>query len=617
MVFSLRGGWKTLRMPGHKEWSKMMKAIVITILMTFALGFTAVLPDIQVNQDFIAQQGYVVNGNGIGSTDSGNMSYRPSSTINNGYNYGSKSSVLTSGTYYSIEFFRVFSVTKSTQIAYEDGQTGFLLKINLDAYWYDLTRDLTDADKYTTLEIIQLPEEYISMVNSQGAKPDYTQLYSEIVTNGTVIGSFAKTGYLVNGMREDTVRLSGIIANETALDNGGYYYGTFAIRVARANIPNWSSFPTTVGGSIHDGRYGHIANMAFVLTPSNHVNGVASNCSPYSYFTVAVSSQGTAQDQVTFKSTLYAQSIQLASIVEGDKMPAGNYFVTRHSNYETIYYGDGTTETIYPTSCTWTHTWSSVNRYTLRVDVNYTETWYNVLGQIVSGPTSYTRSAFSQSINLIPRAMALAKANVRPGFVFAPRANWVLADFTLNIGLTTTFSATTQLTVGPNVVINSGNNITLSSPVIYLENGFWAQNGSQIGTNATGLGKRHIYQSTNYVNDGDEADANKNDSNLQIDKPMPTAVTLDAWPNPFNPAISICYQVPTVKTTTDQKVSLSVYNISGKLVNRLIDGTYLPGSYVVRWEASSQKGNKVPCGVYIVELKVRNNTLTKKIVFAK
>jgi len=79
------------------------------------------------------------------------------------------------------------------------------------------------------------------------------------------------------------------------------------------------------------------------------------------------------------------------------------------------------------------------------------------------------------------------------------------------------------------------------------------------------------------------------------------------YPNPFNPSTRISYSIPH---TSD--VSLIVYDLLGREVARLVQGTKPPGDYSVTWNATN-----VPSGVYYYRLAVGSFVETKKMVVMK
>jgi hypothetical protein len=68
------------------------------------------------------------------------------------------------------------------------------------------------------------------------------------------------------------------------------------------------------------------------------------------------------------------------------------------------------------------------------------------------------------------------------------------------------------------------------------------------------------------------------------------------FPNPFNPCTMLSYVIEQPGL-----VSLTVYDIQGHQVARLVDEFQNPGSYVVEWNAISERG-AMPSGVYMAKL---------------
>ncbi len=79
------------------------------------------------------------------------------------------------------------------------------------------------------------------------------------------------------------------------------------------------------------------------------------------------------------------------------------------------------------------------------------------------------------------------------------------------------------------------------------------------------------------------------------------------YPNPFNPETKIKYNLQK-----ESQVSLKVYDVLGREVQTLVDGTSPAGEYVVDFNAS-----KLSSGVYFYRLKSGDFTETKKMVVNK
>lgn len=76
------------------------------------------------------------------------------------------------------------------------------------------------------------------------------------------------------------------------------------------------------------------------------------------------------------------------------------------------------------------------------------------------------------------------------------------------------------------------------------------------------------------------------------------------YPNPFNPETIIKYQLNAAA-----HVELSVFDITGRTVSRLVNEYQMPDNYKVTF-----RGNNLPSGTYIYRLKAGNQVTMKKMV---
>ena len=82
---------------------------------------------------------------------------------------------------------------------------------------------------------------------------------------------------------------------------------------------------------------------------------------------------------------------------------------------------------------------------------------------------------------------------------------------------------------------------------------------------------------------------------------------VSTFPNPFNTSTKINFNI-----NKKQYVNLSIYDISGKLVEGLINEELSPGSHTISWNP-----NNISSGVYIVSLNTSSASLTDKVVYLK
>lgn len=87
---------------------------------------------------------------------------------------------------------------------------------------------------------------------------------------------------------------------------------------------------------------------------------------------------------------------------------------------------------------------------------------------------------------------------------------------------------------------------------------------------------------------------------------------LSNYPNPFNAATAIPYYVDK-----QGKVMIEIFNILGEHIVTLVDGTMLPGKYLVQWDGKDRFGSQVHSGVYICKASASSGTQKIKITYLK
>jgi hypothetical protein len=93
----------------------------------------------------------------------------------------------------------------------------------------------------------------------------------------------------------------------------------------------------------------------------------------------------------------------------------------------------------------------------------------------------------------------------------------------------------------------------------------------------------------------------------------PTAFRLvQNAPNPFNPMTTVAYDVPR-----SASVAIRVYDVTGRLVRTLVDGTVDPGRYAATWDGRNDRGEAVGSGVYFCTMETPDYHATHKMVLMK
>jgi len=94
---------------------------------------------------------------------------------------------------------------------------------------------------------------------------------------------------------------------------------------------------------------------------------------------------------------------------------------------------------------------------------------------------------------------------------------------------------------------------------------------------------------------------------------VPKSYTLsNNYPNPFNGSTIIKYTLPE-----QASVNITIYNLLGQKVIRLVDKMQQPGEYSLLWQGDDWSGTPVPSGVYVYKMQTKNFTVTKKMLYIK
>lgn len=104
---------------------------------------------------------------------------------------------------------------------------------------------------------------------------------------------------------------------------------------------------------------------------------------------------------------------------------------------------------------------------------------------------------------------------------------------------------------------------------------------------------------------------------LAVDDTPPAVSTADAvdmHPNPFNPSLTIKVHPALVSFYQSGKITAAVYDVSGRLVERLNASASIPGqrelTYV--WNAGHR-----PSGVYMVQVRAGDKTYSRKVTYLR
>ncbi len=90
------------------------------------------------------------------------------------------------------------------------------------------------------------------------------------------------------------------------------------------------------------------------------------------------------------------------------------------------------------------------------------------------------------------------------------------------------------------------------------------------------------------------------------------------FPNPFNNSTKIIFTL-----ASKSNIEITIYDLHGKIVNRLINDTLEQGNHSLIWDGTTNSGKQVSSGIYFYQLKVKDsfskNTYSqvKKLIYLK
>ena len=97
------------------------------------------------------------------------------------------------------------------------------------------------------------------------------------------------------------------------------------------------------------------------------------------------------------------------------------------------------------------------------------------------------------------------------------------------------------------------------------------------------------------------------------EKELPTAFYLaPPKPNPFGNGTSISYALPFAS-----EAKLCVFDVAGKKVRILADGTQHAGRYSLTWDGCDGKGRRLANGLYFLRMEAQTFRFERKVTLLR
>ena len=84
------------------------------------------------------------------------------------------------------------------------------------------------------------------------------------------------------------------------------------------------------------------------------------------------------------------------------------------------------------------------------------------------------------------------------------------------------------------------------------------------------------------------------------------------FPNPFNGRTIIPFELEETA-----QISLTVYDVSGRVVNELVTGEKPAGMYHIEWDGKNSLGMNVSSGMYLYSLQSGEHKIFNKLLYLK
>jgi hypothetical protein len=97
-----------------------------------------------------------------------------------------------------------------------------------------------------------------------------------------------------------------------------------------------------------------------------------------------------------------------------------------------------------------------------------------------------------------------------------------------------------------------------------------------------------------------------------VDTQTPTAITLDARPNPFNPRTEFRFELER-----PGDVELQIVDVRGAVVRTLRRRDLAAGAHAIAWDGRDERRQEVPSGIYCARLNTEMGVSLRKVTLLR
>lgn len=132
---------------------------------------------------------------------------------------------------------------------------------------------------------------------------------------------------------------------------------------------------------------------------------------------------------------------------------------------------------------------------------------------------------------------------------------------------------------------------------------------------AEGITQRTGWSCNDGIQNGTEQEGTCNMAPTTLDIPtLPEGFGVDQnVPNPFQSMTNIQYKVPS----TGAVVTLQIFDINGRRIRTLVDGSSVVGNHTVSWDGMDDKGQAMASGIYMYRLTTGDSVQSRMMVLVK